>query len=336
MTVVAVVREEIENDAAPDALDTLRQAEAVCESLERGGWTAAPLVLRRDPLALEEELRALRPELVFNLVESYCGLAMLACAAPPLYRRAGLPFTGADECAMTLAADKAAARRIMAATGIPAPAGTNLQELRQGRFPGAGRYIIKSRFEDASLGLGEDCVIDAGDGAELLRAMETVAPRMGGDCVAERYVDGREFNLALLAGPGGVPRVLPLAEMVFDPRLTGPAILHYAAKWHEDSDAFAASARSFALASDTPADEMTQAAIRCWEVFGLAGYARIDFRLSEKGEIFVIDVNPNPCIAPDSGFVAAAGQAGLDHARLVRDIVTDALNRTFPGGNNRV
>ena len=325
---IAVAREAVADSASPDALDTVRQAVAVGESLGRAGWEAVQVVLGDDPLMFLENLRSTGADAVFNLVESHCGLASLACAAPALCRKAGLPFTGAGEGAMALAGDKDAARRVMAAAGIPAPAGTGIEALRQGRFPGAGRYIVKARFEDASLGLGTDCVVEVRDEGGLLAVMEALAPRMGGDCVAERYVDGREFNLALLAGPDGAPRALPLAEMVFDPGLPGPAILHYAAKWEEGGADYAASARSFETEGCLAlAAEMERIGLRCWEVFGLAGYARVDFRVSAGGEIFVIDINPNPCIAPDSGFAAAARQGGIDHTEAVRRIVLDALRR---------
>jgi D-alanine-D-alanine ligase len=86
--------------------------------------------------------------------------------------------------------------------------------------------------------------------------------------------------------------------------------------------------RSFDLDDDPELSAaLVDIGLRCWDVFGLAGYARIDFRVAEDGGIFVIDVNPNPCIAPDSGFVAAADQSGLSHAQIVRRIVLDALRR---------
>lgn len=321
-----VLHEEIGESATLDDQDTMRQAECVRESLLRAGWDARLVVLGSDVRTLEQELDALRPELVFNLVESWHGLGSLACVVPALCRKGGVPCTGSDEVALILAGDKALARRLMRAAAIPAPEGVSLEEIRQGHFPGPGSYIVKSRFEDASLGLGPDCVVEADGRDELLRIMEILAPRMAGDCVAERYVAGQEFNLALLAGPDGGVQALPLAEMVFDPGLSGPAILHYAAKWEEGSPAFAASARRFV--SDHPlAGEMVAIGMRCWAVFGLAGYARIDFRLSGTGDIFVIDVNPNPCITPDAGFAAAACQGGLDHVAIVRRIAGDALRR---------
>lgn len=333
---VAVMREDVGDNAAADALDTVEMARAVGESLEQCGWSARQVLLGQDVRAFEDELARFAPHVAFNLVESFAGQASLAGIAPALCRKAGIPCTGSDEGALAAAADKALSRRMMAAAGIPAPAGTSLQELRRGLFPGPGCYIVKSRFEDASLGLDDDCVVEAADAPSLLRVMETLAPRMAGDCVAERYVKGREFNLALLAAPGGTPRPLPLAEMLFDPAMKGPAILGYAAKWHGESEAYAASVRSFDLdGTGAPTAEMIRAGLRCWEIFGLEGYARVDFRVSDRGEVFVIDVNPNPCIAPDSGFVAAARMAGLTHGDLVRAIVDDALRRAH-GGNPHV
>lgn len=332
---VAVMREEVGDNASPDALDTVAMARAVAESLEQCGWSARQVLLGQNVRAFEDELAGFDPHVVFNLVESFAGQASLASVAPALCRKAGIPCTGSDEGALAAAADKALSRRMMAAASIPAPAGTSLQELRRGLFPGPGCYIVKSRFEDASLGLDADCVVEAADAPSLLRVMETLAPRMAGDCVAERYVKGREFNLALLAAPNGTPRPLPLAEMLFDPAMKGPAILGYAAKWHGESEAYAASVRSFDLdGTGAPTAEMIRAGLRCWEIFGLAGYARVDFRVSERGEIFVIDVNPNPCIAPDSGFVAAARKAGLTHGDLVHAIVDDTLRRAHGGSRH--
>ena len=325
---VAVIREEVGADAPADALDTVEMARAVGESLTTRGWTATEVLLGRDAEAFADALALAEPDLAFNLVESFCGQAALACIAPALCRRAGIPCSGSDEGVLAAAADKAMCRRIMAAAGIPAPEGTSLTELRMGRFPGPGTYIVKSRFEDASLGLDDDCVVEADDASRLLRAMESLAPRMAGDCVAERFVRGREFNLALLAGEDGLVRALPLAEMVFDPAAPGPAILGYAAKWHEESAAFAASVRSFDLHGDAETvEKMIAVGLRCWDVFGLAGYARVDFRVDAHGQVFVIDINPNPCIAPDSGFMAAARRAGMGHADVTRAIALDALRR---------
>lgn len=329
---VAVVREAVAAHAAPDAQDTLAQAESVYRALS---WASCAEIVLTDSLsALEADLRRFAPDVVFNLVESFGGQAAMACVAPALYRRMGLPFTGTGESAMLLAGDKAAAARVMRTAGLPVPVGATLGGLLGGDFPGPGHYIIKSRFEDASLGLDETCVIEVRTSQDLLAAMRDLASVMGGECVAEAYVDGREFNLALLGGPGGRVCVLPLAEMIFDPAMPGPRILHYAAKWDTESAAWAASARSFRLDQDLAlAATMTRIGLRCWDVFGLSGSVRIDFRVSAAHEVFVIDINPNPCLAPNSGFVAALEACGMAHAEMVEILLHEALWRR--GGQPR-
>lgn len=326
--VAMVVRERIDDADAPDNADTLVQARAVAESLAADGWPCMELELGTDLADWEAEVRRVRPELIFNMVESHAGVSTLACVVPALCRKLGVPCTGAEDSALMLAADKRLTRRVLAASGLPVPDGVGLEDLRHGNFPGPGTYIVKSRFEDASQGMDENAVVRVNAADELLAIMERAAKSMGGDCVAETYVEGRECNLALLSMEEETPHALPVAEMVFAPSLQGPRILHYAAKWRENSAAYAASSRCFGVAE---AAELCAIGRRVWDVCGLRGYARVDFRISDRGAPLVIDVNPNPCLSPDSGFVAAAAEDGLDHAALVRCIAWDALRRAGKG-----
>ena len=90
-------------------------------------------------------------------------------------------------------------------------------------------------------------------------------------------------------------------------------VLGYEAKWHEDSFAYIHTVRHF---PDDPADAALLAragdlARAAWRIFGLKGYARVDLRLDAAGEPCILEVNANPCLAADAGFMAAAGRAGL-------------------------
>jgi D-alanine-D-alanine ligase len=69
-------------------------------------------------------------------------------------------------------------------------------------------------------------------------------------------------------------------------------------------------------------------AIRCWKHFGLAGYARVDFRVDEAGTPFVLEINTNPCIAPDAGFAAALSRAGISFEDAVQAILSNAGKTT--------
>jgi D-alanine-D-alanine ligase len=146
---------------------------------------------------------------------------------------------------------------------------------------------------------------------------------------AEVFVEGREFNLSLLASPEGA-EVLPVAEIRFDGFPSDkPRIVGYAAKWEPDSFECRHTRRHF---PDAAQDAALFAALRdlaslCWRCFGLAGHARVDFRSDAQGRPWVLEVNANPCLAPDAGFLAAAAQAGLAPADVLERILAAALPR---------
>ncbi|MFW6180542.1 MAG: hypothetical protein ACOC8N_02250 [Spirochaetota bacterium] len=218
-------------------------------------------------------------------------------------------------------------------------------------WPGPGRYILKSVWEHASIGLDRSAVVRASRAGDLAGALADRNSRGEGLFFAERYVAGREFNLSLLSGPGGV-EVLPPAEMLFlEPaaaglpgssrRSSGDAgdrgapsrILCYRSKWERGSVEYALSRRSFDFEPrDTPLlDRLLELALQCWELFGLNGYARVDFRVGPGGPL-ILEVNANPCIAPDSGFTAAAARAGLSYLELVERIAAHPAPVRLPAG----
>ncbi len=141
------------------------------------------------------------------------------------------------------------------------------------------------------------------------------------------FIDGREFNLAVIGGREGL-EILPPSEILFVDYPDGkPKIVDYRAKWLEESFEYQHTPRTFDFRpEDGPAVErMRELAAECWRTFGLRGYARVDFRLDGAGQPWIMEVNANPCINPDSGFVATADRAGLDYTSLVRRIILDTL-----------
>jgi D-alanine-D-alanine ligase len=153
------------------------------------------------------------------------------------------------------------------------------------------------------------------------------AALLGGICFAERFVEGREFNLALLSGPNG-PQVLPPAEILFRDFAPGtPRMVGYRAKWDPDSRAYQNTPRRFAEpAEDGPLHKaLRETALRCWDLFFLRGYARVDFRVDGCGRPWVLEVNANPCLSPDAGFAAALEQAGMAFVEAVERVVGEVM-----------
>jgi D-alanine-D-alanine ligase len=167
-------------------------------------------------------------------------------------------------------------------------------------------------------------------GADVARVIDERTERFGAEHFAESYVEGREFNLALLEERGR-PRVLPIAEIAFeDWREGAPRIVGYDAKWTSDSAAYVGTPRRFGLEQENPAlaAKLAKLAKSCWDLFNLAGYARVDFRVDGGVEPWILEVNVNPCLNPDAGFAAAAAASGLSYRHLIGRII-DAAPRAL-------
>lgn len=305
----AVLHQAVPADALPDEAEVLQAAAAVARGLRADGWAVTLCAMTMDLAASEAALRAQEPDLVFNLVESLGGADVLAPAAPALLERIGLRFTGAGLAALALTADKRATRRALRRAGIPVP------PLPEDGF--AGPFIIKRATSHASAGLGPHSVVGA-------------VRQLPHGCFAEAFIDGREFNLSLLADAAAGISVLPPAELLFRDWPPGtPRLLDYAGKWQPEHPHYHRTARSFAVAPEL-AQRLQHLALACWHALDLAGYARIDLRMAADGQLYVIDVNANPSLAEDAGFAAAAAQAALGHAEIVARIANAALEAPPP------
>jgi len=318
-----------EPGAGPDDLDTLAQAAALGQALAGLGHTVARADFSLDLPAAARALARVAPDVVVNLVESVAGNARLIHLAPALLEDLGLAYTGSDQAAVLLSNHKVLGKRLLAPHHIPTPAWIDRAGLLRGEPLLGGPLIVKSVTEHASTGLDDDSVLTSAAPAELLAALDRAAARHGGEWFAEGYLPGREFNVALLEASDG-PRVLPVAEMHFANFAPHrPRVVGYAAKWDEASDDYAGTVRSFEFPESDRGllDALADLARRTWRVFGLGGYARVDFRVDGAGQPQVIDVNANPCLSPDAGFAAALGQADIPYPAAVARILDAALAR---------
>ncbi|MCB9683477.1 MAG: ATP-grasp domain-containing protein [Alphaproteobacteria bacterium] len=315
---VALLHERLSGDARTDEKDALVQRDELAAALRRLGHETVFADLDLDLATATRRLRELAPDVVFNLVEAVGGQARLVDVVPGLLDGLGLPFTGNGQVAMFLTSHKRVAKERLGALGLPTPA-------LLGDGPRVGRWIVKPVWEDASVGIDDGAVVDADQVDRALRERGAVY----GEVFAEAYVEGRELNLSLLADGDSVV-CLPPAEIAFEGFPEGkPRIVGYAAKWDEGSFEYARTPRTL----DFPDDDapllrrVADLAVRCWYGFGLTGYARVDFRVDRDGQPFVLEVNANPCLASDAGFMAASARAGLGVDAVVARLLDDALTR---------
>lgn len=317
----AVIVHGVRDGSRPDEQDTLRQAGEAARSLARLGYAVETLALSLDlgPLAR----LAGEDTIVFNLVEALDGNGRLQNLPLAVLEHLGVAFTGAGSAAMAVTTDKVLAKRLLACAGLPVP---ETADVAAGIDP-RQLYIVKSLTEDASFGLDAGSVVA---GAAVAAEIASRRARFGGAWFAERYIEGREFNISVIEDETGAPRVLPVAEIVFvGDGSERPRIVDYAAKWDPASEGYNNTPRRFVGRDDEPAlvaelERLTKAA---WTALGLGGYARVDFRVDTDGRCYILEANANPCLSSDAGFAAAVAQAGMSFDEAIAMIVAAGLRR---------
>jgi D-alanine-D-alanine ligase len=322
---VLILHENLGENARADEADALLQVSQVTEALEKLHWKVSTQAIDLDLAGGLQTLRDRQPGCVFNLVESLGGRGELIGLVPMLLESAAIPFTGSGSIAINLTSHKMLAKRFMRLDGIPTPdwrvdAGDSIADDES--------WIVKSLWEHASLGLDDGSVVRGRSAMES--RMRHCAEIHGGLWFAERFVDGREFNISLIE-QNGQPLVLPLAEMTFVDYPPGkPKIVSYAAKWDENAPEYRATERRFPELPDTERQNLQKVARRCWSLFGLRGFARVDVRVDPEGTPWVLEVNANPCLTRDAGFIAATVEAGMRYRQVIEMILHAAMRPALP------
>ncbi|GAB4243832.1 MAG: ATP-grasp domain-containing protein [Deltaproteobacteria bacterium] len=309
------VKEELRED-----MDLALNARSVADALRSKGIDARVHLFPKDPSELIAAFRSWEADAVFNLSE--CPnlspeKELHACALLELLR---MPYTGNGPLALGIANNKALSKQLMIANGIPTPR-FRLFRSDPREEPGLPYpLVVKPANEDGSAGITEDSVVT--DLSGLRRQVKWLRDGFRQDAIAEEFVGGREFNVAVLGnGTEADPhRTLPPAELVYrNPRWR---LCTYESKWDSTHPSYAEIAPS--CPAEIPpelAARLSEITLACARIFRLAGYARVDLRMNAEGGLFVLEVNPNPDISPDAGMARAARAAGLPYPELISEIL---------------
>src|SRR5664280_163394 len=326
MKKVVILHSDVAPDAAEDELDCLQQADAIAQALRILNYEPSLLPFGLDLNKTIIKLKSLKPLAVFNIVETLASKGSLIYFAPAILDSLRIPYTGCGTQAVFQTSNKLLAKKIMRNADISTPDWIE-QDSFGSQNDNAKTYLIKSSWEHASIGLDEDSLISYTSNAKILREMNRLKEKLGGSCYAEGYIDGREFNIALISGKKGV-KVLPIAEMLFmDYAPDKLKIVDYKAKWDANSFEYNNTIRNFDF-SEKDANlisNLREIALRCWNLFSLRGYARIDFRVDNNGMPWVLEINSNPCLSPDAGFAAAIKQAKIKYHEAIGFIIDNAM-----------
>jgi D-alanine-D-alanine ligase len=297
-----------DRDASPDTVGVREAVDAVVESLERLGHAAFPVAACRPLDRFASRLDTV--DLVFNLVEGLGGRAQDEPRVAALLELSGKPVTGTSSDTLALCLRKDRVNALLAGSAIPVPPWRLRRtgvDLDWTMFPA----IVKPAGEDGSVGIDDASVVS--DPIELRAALE----RCPGDAIVQLFLSGRELNVGIVGDT-----VLPVAEIVFS---GAQRVVSYAAKWEPWS---AADRNTVAVCPATLTGVMNRQAVElaraAWRAVGGRGYGRIDLRADDAGRLHVLEVNPNPDLAPGAGLARMARARGWDFTALVNAIVREA------------
>ncbi len=334
---IAFLYNEATEDPALIAEEEQPTLSPVVAALGRLGHSVSCVACTLDLSAVRRQLERIRPDLVFNRVESLGGSDAMMAAVPLLVETLQIAYTGCSSEALAATSSKLAVKQRMVRAGLPTPpwvgadggfhAGDRESKLRWRTAAGARKFILKSVYEHASFRLNDESILDSADMVAVKQALRRCNSEFGRPFFAEQFIEGREFNLSVI---GDKPEVLPPAEIDFSALPAGkPHIVNRDAKCDASTYEYHHTPRRF----DFPAHDqalvkrLCQLAADCARLFNVQGYARIDFRCDEHGEPWILEVNSNPCVSPNAGFMAAMERAGYSYDEAIQRLLDDALSR---------
>lgn len=299
-------------------------------ALVSNGHEFTRLVVSDSVQPLVSELENQKPDLVFNIAESFAGRSALESNVAALLNLLGLGYTGSSPAGLILAGDKTLTKKVLSFHGILT---ARFATVFRGSVDWAGDIdfplILKPPQEDASLGITQKSIVN--DVQELLQTISSLQQEYQGPVLAEEFIDGREFYVGVL-GNSDV-KALPVMELDFSGYPEGkPKIASWEAKWGDDGDEKGAEFEGTRSLFPTNLSEeltmkMQKVAIDAFNALRLRDYARVDLRMNAKEEIYVIEVNPNCYLEQGAEFATAAAKDGLEYQVLIERIVNLARAR---------
>ena len=293
-------------------------------ALESGEHVCRRVVVNDSVESVMDDLSRDKPDLVFNIAESFGGKSALESNVAALLNLIGLRYTGSSPAGLILAGDKTLTKKVLTFHDILT---ARFATVFRGSVDWAGNIdfplILKPPQEDASLGITQKSIVN--DVQELLQKISSLQQEYQSPVLAEEFIDGREFYVGVLGNSEVKP--LPIMELDFSGYPPDrPKIASWEAKWGDDGDEKGAEFEGTKSVFPTDlTDELTErmqkVAVDSFQALRLRDYARVDLRVTSKEEIYVIEVNPNCYLEKNAEFATAALKDGLEYPALVNRIL---------------
>ncbi len=319
------------NDTSFDSLAEDRsEVKIIKKHLNDFGITVRVMGISKINAKVVERIQEIKPDFVFNLCESLYEKSQAEMYVAGLLELLRVPYTGNPPLALGLALNKMKCKQIFDSAGVPTPPSIvvpvgekpNVEDLTP-------PYIVKPVREDGSAGITKDSVVKTQEDAE--RLVGVIHSEYSQPAVVEEFIEGKEYTVAIVGTP---PRVLGVGEIDFYSVPDGePKIISYKTKW----DAEKPLDTVFPANIDAPLRKRIEKhALKAFQVIGCRDYVRIDVRVSENRRVYVLEINTNPVVSPESGFEDAAISSGITYADFLRELVESTLARKKNGNGDIV
>src|SRR5579862_6191806 len=316
--------ESLEGHSEKD-IEQWRTEYDVTSTLRKSGHDVRCLGVLDSLTEMRSSIADWRPDIVFNPLEEFNGIVTYDQHVVAFLELLRQPYTGCNPRGLLLSRDKPLCKQLLAFHRIPTPQfavfrrGARIQVPRKLRFP----LFVKSTVEDASLGIAQASVVD--DAAKLRERIQFVHEQVGSDALVEEFIEGRELYVGVL-GNDRLTR-LPVWEMVFGSMPDSlAAIATRKVKWDKRYQSrYGITTRA---AEDLPAAvlmSLDKLSRRIYRALGLSGYARMDFRVTAAGEVYVLEANANPNLEAAEDFAESARVAGTPYGELLERLMDFGL-----------
>lgn len=302
-------------------------ADQVAAALTKKGHKASILGVYDDVSKLVSGISRRKPDLIFNLLESFGGKSTAGdFAIAGVLDLLGTRYTGGGPGELYLRQDKGLAKKVLAFEKIPYPHFAVFSQSSDFETAGNLRMplFVKPLTADASIGIDGDSLVR--DTTSLMKRVIAIHEKIKDSALVEEYIEGRELYVGVLGNRE--PLALPPVEVDFTGFPEGePRILGTKAKWKKNSPEYKGTKSVMADLPDELRARLQKTAVDAYRAVRVRDYGRVDLRLTETGDIYVIEVNASCYLEKGSEFAMAAQAAGVEFPDLVERIVDLAVER---------
>lgn len=267
-------------------------------------------------------------DIVFNLAEE--GYRQDIHTEPhmaALLEMLGFKFTGSNYLCLANCLDKARAKQLFVVNGLSTPKFVIFnKEINEEvkinglKFP----LIVKPGKSDGSVGIRRNSVVE--DLPNLVLRVNEVIKTYEQSALVEEFIDGREVNVGILGNKRLT--VLPISEIMFDLAPEEWKFVPYEAKWLTRTKYFKGTTPKCPaeIAPDLK-EEIEELAKKAYQLMGVRGYGRVDFRIDANNKPYILEVNPNSDVSRDIGIANMARAHGMAYEELIDKIVRMGINK---------